>query len=294
MELQLVAQLGTIPPQEVELDEPLEVEERRCVPDAQKSSKPGLVRREMLEQEGITLGDRDISEISILNRQPSVTPSMVLGMTCLVQQGIVVVVATMRHDHQLDLTGNPYGRHEGPRRLLWPLLYVQLDVLLPVEINPHTRQGPLQYGEQTLLRKHSVELLRPEDKRQVVFLSLLEGNPSDAPEEVTHPISVEPPCLPDELLHDLVKRLEIYAPYLREQGQIALVAQAFRRRMHHVHTLLERWVHLVYDTVSRVEDSRTPLAIRLVRHLHSGKTKSDSLTVHLHALGGSHRLHPAG
>ena len=117
MQLGLVGELARVAAQEVELDHGGEGEELAGVGEVEVALEPARVEQQVLEEEGEALGDRVVAQVAVLERKLAPGVREVFGVAALVQQGSVVVLPALGHDHQVDLVGHVDRGAEGPRRL---------------------------------------------------------------------------------------------------------------------------------------------------------------------------------
>ena len=121
--------------------------------------------------------------LPVLDRQVGVRVCVVLRVAGLVEEGTPVVDAADRLDHEHDTLWHLDRRAEGARRLLLPLLDVELDVLLRVEIDAEVGKRRLERGEHPVCWEGRVPLGRAEEPRHVPALRLREADANPLAEE---------------------------------------------------------------------------------------------------------------
>ena len=136
MELDLVEELGAIAAHEVEESGRALARELVGAADVETPRQPSRLVGQMLQQHRPALGDRVVAEPALLHRQIRRRVREVLGVASLVEERAPVVRAADRLDHEHDLVGDLDRGAERSRGLRRPLLEVEMDVLLGVQVDP--------------------------------------------------------------------------------------------------------------------------------------------------------------
>ena len=174
VELDLVQELRAVAPHEPEqLRRALGGELGRAR-EVEAARQPHRVDGQVLEQHRPALGDGVVAEPPLLDGQRRRHVREVLGVAGLVEEGAPVVRSALRLDHEDDAAGNLDRDAERARRLVRPLLEVELDVLLPVQVDAEVGQRRLERGQHPVLRERVVPGDTAPDARDIPPLDLAE------------------------------------------------------------------------------------------------------------------------
>jgi hypothetical protein len=108
---------------------------------------------------------------------------VVLGVPGLVEEGVPVVRAADRLDHEHDAARDLDRRAERARRLRRARLDVEVDVLLRAEIDPEAVQRAFEGRQHRPGREPGVPLGGAKEPRHVPAAGILERNPDPPPEQ---------------------------------------------------------------------------------------------------------------
>jgi hypothetical protein len=131
---------------------------------------------EPVEEEGVGLGHRVVSQVAELEGQLGVHAAVVLRVAALVQQRHVVVAPAGRRDHEVDLAGRAHGRAERARRLARARLHVEHDSVLGVDVDAQPRHRRLIGRQQSLAGEAPIGLGEAEEAGQVAAPGLAEAD----------------------------------------------------------------------------------------------------------------------
>ena len=138
----------------------------------------------MLEQHRPPFGDRVVSEPALLHRKVRRGVREVLGVSGFVEERPPVVGAADRLDHEHHLVGDLDRRAESTGRLRGPLLDVEMDVLLRVQVDAEIGERRLERGQHFVGWEELVPDLGAEDAWHVPALRVVEADADPVPEEL--------------------------------------------------------------------------------------------------------------
>jgi len=138
----------------------------------------------MLQQHRPAFRDGIVAEPAFFHRQIRGRVREVLGMARFVEQRPPVVRAADRLDHQHHLAGNLDWSAEGAGGLRRPLLEIEMDVLLSVQVDPEVGQGRFERRQHLVRREELVPDLRAEDAGHVPAPRFVEAEADPVAEQL--------------------------------------------------------------------------------------------------------------
>ena len=190
VELDLVEQLGRVAADEEEELDGAFGRERLRAGEVEHAAEPGTVVDQMVEEHRPPLGDGVVAEALLLHLQVRVGEGEVLGVARLVEERVPVVRPALRLDHEHHLAGDLDRGAEGARALRRPLLDVEVDVLLRVEVDAEVRERAAERGQHPVGGERLVPARAAEQPADVVSLGVREADPDALPQEPVHRVLV--------------------------------------------------------------------------------------------------------
>ena len=215
MELDLVEQLGAVA---ADVEEQLHGalgRERLRAREVEHAAEPGAVVDQVVEEHRPALRDGVVAEALLLHLQVRVGEGEVLGVAGLVEERVPVVRPALRLDHEHHLAGDLDRRAERSRALRRPLLDVEVDVLLRVEVDPEVRERAAERRQHPVGGERLVPARAAEEATDVVALGVGEADADALAQHAVHRFLVQ-----------ALGRVEEGAALAREPFEVVLEAVA--------------------------------------------------------------------
>src|SRR5579872_1154124 len=191
VELELVLQLRRVAAYDEQEQRGAVGSERLGTREVEPPRQPHGIVGEVLQQHRPAFGDGAVAEPALLDLQLGARVREVLGVARLVEKRRPVVRAAHRLDDEHHLPRHLDRRAERARRLVRPLLDVEVDVLLLVDLHAEVLQRRIERGEHPLRGERGVPLRRAHDARDVPALGLVEADADALAEEAVDRVLVQ-------------------------------------------------------------------------------------------------------
>ena len=233
----------------------------------------------MLEQHRPALGDGVVAEPPFLRREGGGREGEVLGVPRLVEERPPVAGPALRLHHEDDAAGHLDRRAERPRILVRALVEVELDVLLPVQVDAEVGEGDLEGRQHAVGREGGVPVGAAPGASHVRALDLVQPQPDARPEEAFARLRPEALRVREQaaaLLREVVQReaeAAVQVGVIRRAQPPCLALDDLRRLQ------LERVQVLLGELVPRLFDPRPDVAVLLVHQSRPEHPVRDLLAV---------------
>ncbi len=279
MELELVQELRRISAHEEEktrgalrgeLCRPRKVEPPR---------EPHRVVREVLHEHRPALGDGAVAETALFDGQLRARVREMLCVTGLVEESAPVVRPPDRLDDEHDLARYLDRGAERARRLVRPLLDIETDVLLRVQIDAQLAECRLECRQHLVGRENRVPLRRAEHARHVPSLRLREAHADAGPQRLVRRVFVHGVRRIEECATLSGQVVELVVELVVEVA-IALGAELERGRVRFLMRLEQERIEVfVCELVPNALDPRAAIAVGAVGDRRTKHAKRNLVTV---------------
>src|SRR6266404_6450342 len=187
---------------------------------ARIAEEPALVLHSMVEQHRVRLGDAVVTEPSELEWVIGTRVAEMERMSQLVQERVVIALATVRAQHEIDFFGNPDRRAERPRTLSFSLSDVKNDSPIGGRIDAHFRDLPPHHALHLPSWKGIVVLRRSEQSERIRAFGLRWLDAKRFLEDPRQGVVPHRLRIPQKQLAARPERLERYAAHGLERSVV--------------------------------------------------------------------------